>query len=78
MNVRAKFKCWSVVHGNSPNPDDVYAQVQMQAAYGTEGDNAMWSKYTPSATLTMSITNPSAIEAFEPGKEYYVDFTPVD
>ncbi len=77
--VRAKFKCWSVVHSNSPNPNDVCAEVRMQAAYGDkESGNESWSKATPSAELRMFVTNPAAIAAFESGKEYYLDFSPAE
>ena len=79
MEVRAKFKCWAVTHGNDPNPNSFCARVQFMAAYddGNE-DNKSWSKYTPSGSLDMYVTNPAAIEAFEPGKYYYLAITPAD
>ncbi len=79
MKVRAKFKVFSVERCKDPQPNADWAQVRMEAAYN-DGDpaNAEWSKYTPSATLTMCITNPSAIDAFEAGKFYFLDFTPAD
>lgn len=77
--VRAKFKCWSVIHGNDGNPDNICAEIRLQAAYG-DGDeaNKSWSKWTPSGELRMFVTNPSAIAEFEQGKSYYLDFTPAD
>lgn len=67
MNVRAKFVC----AGKSGNA------VSLTAA--TNGpDNESWSKHTPSGTVTMQITNPLALERFEPGKSYFVDFTPAE
>ncbi|PVE25420.1 hypothetical protein DC522_05865 [Microvirga sp. KLBC 81] len=75
MNVRAKFKCQQIVrtHGNPEGS----AEVRLTAATSGEA-NKEWSKWTPSGSITMLITNPSAIEAFELGKEYYVDFTPAE
>lgn len=78
MTVRAKFKVFNVERSKDTKPGEEWAKVEMQAAYN-DGDpsNASWSKYTPSASCSMYITNPSAIEAFEVGKFYFVDFTPV-
>ncbi len=42
-----------------------------------EGTNKSWSKWTPSGQLSITITNPDAIDAFEKGNAYYLDFTPV-
>ncbi len=73
MSVRAKFKCQSkVMHGEG---DGQFAALSFSASYGEGRDNKDWSKWTPSGTLTMSITNPSAFVWFEVGKEYYLDFT---
>lgn len=79
MKVRAKFKVFNVERSKDARPTEQWARVEMQAAYN-DGDpgNAEWSKYTPSATCTMHITNPSAIDAFETGKFYFVDFTPAE
>jgi hypothetical protein len=46
--------------------------------YGNGEANKDWSKWTPSGELKMMVTNPAAIEKFELGKEYYLDFTPAD
>lgn len=40
-------------------------------------DNESWSKYTPSGSITLEITNPSASDALKVGQEYWIDFTPV-
>lgn len=79
MTVRAKFKVFNIERSKDADPAGVWAKVEMQAAYN-DGDpsNASWSKWTPSAQCTMFITNPSAVDAFEVGKFYFVDFTPVE
>ncbi len=73
MNVRAKLTVEEV---------DLFENseiVKMRAVYdsNTPEDNT-YSKYTPSATLQMSVTNPSLFGYFRPGKKYYLDFVPMD
>lgn len=80
MNVRAKFFVSEVKHAATPGSDP-FATVILQPVFGSYGDgkdNESWSKYTPSGKIEMSITNPKAIDAFEPGKAYFIDFTPAD
>lgn len=45
-------------------------------ADGSDEDNT-YAKYSPSAELAITITNPALIGQFKPGEVYYVDFTPV-
>jgi hypothetical protein len=40
-------------------------------------ENNNFARWTPSADLVMSITNPNLIHKFKQGDEFYVDFTPV-
>ncbi|WP_342361430.1 hypothetical protein [Terrarubrum flagellatum] len=80
MMVRAKFFVEKIEHSDIPGTDQ-YASITMRPVFGTYGDgevNKTWSKYTPSGHLQITITNPSAIDAFEMGKAYYLDFTPAD
>ena len=39
-------------------------------------EDSTFSKYSPSATLEISITNPALHGKFKPGDKFYVDFTP--
>lgn len=76
--VRAKFFVESIQHSDVPGTDQ-YASIVMRPVFGTYGDgkvNESWSKYTPSGQLQITITNPDAIDKFEKGKAYYLDFTP--
>lgn len=43
-------------------------------ADGGDEDNT-FAKFTPSATLTIQITNPALVGQFKPGETYYIDFT---
>lgn len=76
MNVRAKFKVESILHGESQS-DAVNQTVKLRAVTGGDGrGNESWSKWTPSGELTMRITNPAAAEQFKVGAFVYLDFTP--
>ena len=86
--VRAKFnlhqvKQISYQHGGSLSEGDEQKTIKsgrilvFGAVYddGTP-ENQRFSKSTPSGTIEMQVDNPSALEWFEIGKSYYVDFVP--
>jgi hypothetical protein len=82
MTVRAMFYVKEINHRATPTPGDVNAEIKMAAAFGTylkglpEG-NKDWSKYTPSGELSITITNPAAIEQYEIGEVYSLTFEKV-
>lgn len=80
MKVRAKFYVTSILHHHVGSPDKVCAEVKLAPVYGD--DNKPWSEATPQGqitmTITMTITNAAAIDAFELGKKYFVDFAPAE
>lgn len=79
MTVRAKMKAYAVTPMHSGNPNETVAEIRLMPVYDDgSAENKSWSKYTPSGEVRLFITNPNAINAFEPGKSYYVDFTPAD
>jgi hypothetical protein len=77
--VRAKMRCVrkasiTTTQGyGPPKPVDV-EEVEFVPVSGPE--NAEWSRWTPSGSVKMQITNPAVVGAFEVGKDYFVDFTP--
>lgn len=74
MGVRAKFVVSQVT--NYPGGDK---QVTMTAVTSGAEENKSFSKYTPSGQLTIHITRETpAVDFFEPGKEYYLDFSEAD
>ncbi len=73
LKVKAKFNCNSVtetVHNK---------KASFNAVYSTTGENADFAKATPWGTLEIMIDKDSpAANAFEPGKDYYLTFEPVE
>jgi len=69
--VRAKFKCQSILESEGG-----YKEVSMNAVMDGDGENGDFNKYTPSGSFKMQISpETKASEYFEPGKEYYLDFS---
>jgi len=50
-------------------------RLKFRAVTGDSEENKQFFKYTPNATLEMSIVLPGVAGQFTPGKEFYVDFT---
>ena len=78
MKVQARFWVKEITHHHTPLPEGLYAVVKLAAAYNSGKGNESWSKATPSGDIVMAITNPAAAAAFELGKQYTVEFTPVE
>ena len=82
--MRAKVKVGYVYQGfdqktKEQNQENlVFFAVCKSGAYPEDGtdENNSFAKWTPNAKFELSITNPALWGKFEPGKEYYVDFTP--
>jgi hypothetical protein len=52
--------------------------IKLNAVVDGSEENKSFSKYTPSASLSMQVDNPDAVGVFTPGRNYYVDFTPAE
>jgi len=77
--MRAKMKVTAAVK-HSPTQEDLeFGAVCKSDGYPADGsdENNTFAKWTPAATLKMSITNPALVGQFAIGQEFYVDFTPV-
>lgn len=72
MSVRAKFKVDSVEHTADS------ATVKLTPVVSGSEENKTFYKWTPSGLIMLATINKEAAKQFEPGKEYYVDFTPTD
>jgi len=55
----------------------VLSAVYKKDGYPEDGsdENNTFARFTPSATLTMVISNPELVGTFKSGEEYYLDFT---
>ena len=72
MSVKAKFKCDSITSFEHCK------KVDLSAVYSNVGENADFTKYTPSGNLSINIDNTSAAsDYFNPGEEYYITFDKV-
>ncbi|MDB0600313.1 hypothetical protein PL373_13225 [Tenacibaculum maritimum] len=72
--VRAKFTC-SYIESSDNNSCKT---AHFNAVYSGEG-NEDFTELTPGGNLSITISKTAkAADAFEQGKDYYLDFTPVD
>ena len=73
QQVRAKFTCMSVrkYKGWSGTPPFLY-EYEFQAVTGPSEENKSFFASTPSGSLKMGAVRD---DLFEPGKDYYLDFT---
>lgn len=69
MGVRAKFKVDSVKENNG------CVDVILYPVVGDSEENKKFYKYTPSGNILLSTVNADAAAQFQPGAEFYVDFT---
>lgn len=70
ITVKAKLKCESVLQTESGET------IKFRAVSGP--GNESWSKWTPCADFSMSVTNPNVFEYFKPGSEYTIAFSCVE
>jgi len=77
MNITAKMKC-STVKENGEGENKYSEEITLYAVYSDDptSENYSFSQATPSAGVTMTITNKSAWGAFVQDQEYLVNFSP--
>ena len=78
--LRLKMTVGSVKSVADVNGDKYQEELSFNAVYSAEegSANKQWSKWTPAANLTMSISNPNAFGKVLPGQFVFVDITPCD
>ncbi len=74
--VRGKFYV-SEVTNHSATSTCVTVKLTSVYSNGKPEDNT-YAAATPSGAITMTITNPDAVEKLAIGKVFYVDFTPAE
>jgi hypothetical protein len=75
--MRAKLRVTSVVHNEDCNQDRLSAIAVTSSPFDADGLNEdnTYAKYTPSASLEMTIANPALVGKFRAGQVFYLDFT---
>jgi hypothetical protein len=74
--LRCKMKVDEVWISKDANTGVINQEkVKLSAVYGNTEENKNWSKWTPSASFEIYISNPGAIGKLSQGHEFYVDFT---
>lgn len=92
MTIRAKFRCTSVeqssaapveVQRYAPGGGEPTTRLAWPRTYRfmamydpSVPEDQRYAQSTPSGSLQMQVDNPAVV--FEPGRDYYLDFTPVD
>jgi len=81
MKVRAKFRVTAIEFYETPPQSarikmaPVYSSKNAKGEYVQNEENKAFWQATPNGELWMHINNPAAVNAFEVGAEYYLDFT---
>lgn len=73
--IRCKFICNSVTKQKGSGPDGFSYSAQFNAVYSGSPENDAFFVATPSGSVTLQTIK---ADVFEPGKEYYIDFTPAN
>ena len=70
--MRAKFQVESVKRTTWGREAVAYA------VHSGNAEDNQFAAATPAGKLEITVTNPAAMDFLEPGKSYYLDFTPAD
>ena len=78
--MRAKMKIASVEPFGEDGEQLTFGAVCKIDPFGEDGvdENNSFARWTPSASLEMTVNNPALKGAFAVGDEYYLDFTKAD
>lgn len=78
--LRLKMSVGSVKRVADSTGNITQEELSLNAVYSNQAGsaNAQWCKWTPSAQLTMSISNPDAFGRALPGQFFFVDLIPTD
>lgn len=77
-DMRAKMRLHSVT--DMGTAEMLSFQAVAAKSYGEDGadEDNTYAKFSPSATLQITVMNPALLGKFKPGQSYYVDFTRAD
>lgn len=79
MSVRAKMRLNAIITTSFNVGSPEVKELQFVSCYDTSiPEDQRFQKATPNASAKFQIDNEDALKQFEPGKSYYLDFTPAD
>lgn len=78
--LRLKMSVGSMKSIHDHNGEKTQEELALNVVYSNEegSANKQWSKWTPAASLTISISNPQAFGKVLPGQFVFVDITPCE
>jgi len=82
-SMRAKMVLQSIKkypeEGVSTQENLSFMAIAKSEAYPEDGgdEDNTYAKFTPSASVNLTVCNPALLGQFAVGEKYYVDFTPV-
>lgn len=78
LRLKMMVNTVKTVHDNEGEP--YMQELALSAVYSNKDGsaNAQWSKWTPSASLTMTVSNTAAFGKVRPGQFLFVDLIPTD
>jgi len=78
LRLKMVVNALKTVHGTEGEP--VQQELELSAVYSNAAGsaNSQWSKWTPSASLKMSVSNTAAFNKVLPGQFVYVDLIPCE
>lgn len=78
--LRAKLRVQSISQQKDDKGAVTLETINLTAVYSPDesDENHQWSKWTPSASFNMTISNPNAFGKLSSGHEFFVDFIPCE
>lgn len=74
--LRCKLRVVEVLASKDSNGAVEQERVKLQAVINNTPENKEWSRWTPSASFEIWISNPEAFGKLSRDHEFFVDFTP--
>lgn len=71
--TRAKFRCDAVA--SNKTTAGVTHNITLRPVTNGSDENKSFYQYTPAGSIELTVVTQGVADMFEPGKEYFVDFT---
>lgn len=80
ISMRAKVRVTGATKHSDTYEALTFSFPSKDGAYPADGsdEDQQFSRWTPSGSLSISVTNPNLIGRFKVGDTFYLDFVPVD